>query len=34
LETPIRLFVTAGVGGLLAAYILWSLWALFQVPRG
>ena len=34
LETPLRLFVTAGVGGLLAAYILWSLWALFQVPRG
>jgi hypothetical protein len=34
LETPVRLFVTAGVGGLLAAYILWSLLALFQVPRG
>jgi hypothetical protein len=34
LETPMRLFVTAGVGGLLAAYILWSLLALFQVPRG
>lgn len=34
METPFRLFVTAGVGGLLGAYILWSLYALFQVPRG
>jgi hypothetical protein len=34
METPFRLFVTACVGGLLGAYILWSLLALFQVPRG
>ncbi len=34
METPFRLLVTACVGGLLGAYILWSLLALFQVPRG
>jgi hypothetical protein len=34
METPYRLLVTASVGGLLAAYILWNLLALAQVPRG
>ena len=34
METPFRLLVTASVWGLLAAYILWSLQALLQVPRG
>ena len=34
METPYRLFVTASVWGLLAAYILWSLLAISQVPRG
>lgn len=34
METPFRLLVTACVGGLLGAYILWSLLALAQVSRG
>lgn len=34
METPYRLLVTASVGGLLAAYILWSLLNLAQVPHG
>lgn len=34
METRHRLLVTAAVWGLLAAYIVWSLQALFQVPRG
>jgi hypothetical protein len=34
LETPYRLLVTACVGGLLGAFILWSLLALFQIPQG
>jgi hypothetical protein len=33
-ETPLRHLVTASVWGLLVAYILWSLQALTQVPRG
>jgi hypothetical protein len=32
-ETEYRLLVTACAGGLISAYILWSLLALFQVPR-
>ena len=34
METPFRLLVTACVWGLLGAYILWSLLALSQIPRG
>jgi hypothetical protein len=34
METPFRRFVTAGVWGLLGAYIVWNLLALAQVPRG
>jgi len=34
METPARPLVTASVWGLLAAYILWSLQALTQLPRG
>jgi hypothetical protein len=34
METPYRLLVGAAVWGLLVAYILWSLQALAQVPRG
>jgi Dolichyl-phosphate-mannose-protein mannosyltransferase len=34
LETPYHLLVGACVGGLLGAYVLWSLMALFQLPRG
>ncbi len=34
METPFRLLVTACVGGLMGAYVLWSLLALFEVPRG
>ena len=34
IETPFRLLVTACVWGLLGAYILWSLLALAQTPRG
>jgi hypothetical protein len=34
METPARPQVTASVGGLLVAYILWNLLALAQVPRG
>ncbi|MFZ0277707.1 MAG: hypothetical protein WA254_17585 [Candidatus Sulfotelmatobacter sp.] len=34
METPARPLVTASVWGLLAAYILWSLQALTQVPSG
>ena len=34
METPARPLVTASVGGLLAAYILWNLQALTQVPHG
>jgi hypothetical protein len=34
METRFRLLVTASVWGLLAAYILWSLQALTQIPRG
>jgi hypothetical protein len=33
-ETQYRLLVTACAGGLIGAYILWSLLALLQVPRG
>jgi hypothetical protein len=34
METPQRQLVTAVVWGLVAAYILWSLQALIQIPRG
>src|ERR1022692_947272 len=34
METTFRRFVTAGVWGLLGAYIVWNLLALAQVPRG
>src|SRR5271170_3630226 len=34
METPFRALVTACVWGLVGAYILWSLLALVQVPRG
>jgi hypothetical protein len=34
METPYRQLVTATVWGLLAAYILWSLQSLTQVPHG
>jgi hypothetical protein len=34
IETPYRPFVTAAVGGLLAAYILWRLLALAHIPIG
>ena len=34
METPSRLLVTASVWGLVVAYILWSILALAQVPRG
>jgi hypothetical protein len=34
METPFRALVTAGVGALVGAYILWSLLALTQIPRG
>jgi len=34
METPFRQLVTACVWALLAAYILWSILALAQVPRG
>jgi hypothetical protein len=34
METPSRLLVAACVWGLVAAYILWSVLALAQVPRG
>src|SRR5580692_8799291 len=34
METPARPLVTASVWGLLAAYILWNLQALTQVPQG
>jgi len=34
METPARPLVTASVGGLLAAYVLWNLLALAQVPIG
>ena len=34
METSARPLVTASVWGLLAAYILWSLQALTQVPQG
>ncbi len=34
METPYRLLVTACVGGLIGAYVLWSLLALAHVPRG
>jgi hypothetical protein len=34
METSARPLVTAAVWGLLAAYVLWSLQALTQVPKG
>jgi hypothetical protein len=34
METPFRLLVTACVWGLVGAYILWSVLALAQIPRG
>jgi hypothetical protein len=34
METPFRALVTAGVWALVGAYILWSLLALSQIPRG
>ena len=34
METPSRLLVTASVWGLAVAYIVWSVLALAQVPRG
>jgi hypothetical protein len=34
METPYRQLVTACVWGLLAAYILWSVLALAEIPRG
>jgi hypothetical protein len=34
METPFRRLVTAGVWGLLGAYIVWNLLALAQIPRG
>jgi hypothetical protein len=34
METPSRLLVTACVWGLVVAYVLWSVLALAEVPRG
>jgi hypothetical protein len=34
METPARLLVTAGVWGLVGAYVLWSVLALAHVPKG
>ena len=34
METPFRRLVTASIGGLMAAYILWNLLNLAHVPRG
>jgi len=34
METPARLLVTACVWGLVGAYVLWSVLALIQIPRG
>jgi len=34
METPSRLLVTAALWGLVVAYIVWSVLALAQVPRG
>jgi hypothetical protein len=34
METPFRALVTAAVWALVGAYILWSLLALTQIPRG
>jgi hypothetical protein len=34
METPFRALVTAGVWALVGAYVLWSLLALTQIPRG
>jgi len=34
METPLRSLVTACVWGLVGAYVLWSLLALVQIPRG
>jgi len=34
METPQHQLVTAAVWGLVAAYVLWSLQALIQIPRG
>ncbi|MCU1301337.1 MAG: hypothetical protein JWQ87_1621 [Candidatus Sulfotelmatobacter sp.] len=34
METPLRLLITACVWGLVGAYMLWSVLALAQVPRG
>jgi len=34
METLARPLVTASVWGLLAAYVLWSVLALAEVPRG
>jgi hypothetical protein len=34
METPSRLLVTACVWGLVGAYVLWSILALAQVPKG
>jgi hypothetical protein len=34
METRYRLFVTASVGGLVSAYIVWNVLSLAKVPRG
>jgi hypothetical protein len=34
METPFRALVTACVWALVVAYVLWSLLALAQIPRG
>jgi hypothetical protein len=34
METSLRLLVTACVWGLVGAYVLWSILALAQVPKG
>jgi hypothetical protein len=34
METPLHLLVTACVWGLVGAYVLWSVLALAQVPKG
>ena len=34
METQYRMLVTAGVWGLLGAYIVWNVLALIQIPRG
>jgi hypothetical protein len=34
METPARLLVSACIWGLVGAYVVWSVLALMQIPRG